>query len=355
MSNARRTSSRTSIGSTATPPRARFRASSFVDPAFDDNDGSRRRTRPTSGSVSSSPRKVVHAVTHGQGVGQDPARLALRRARRLLRPCRAAAGDRARLDRAEPAAGRDPGRLRPYGFRVPAVIISPYARPNYVSHVVHDHTSVMKLIETKWNLPALTFRDANADNLLDAIDLSSRAGVRGTTGAAGARARVDGSASRARLRRRRRGHDSSGRCAHGDTVTRRQRVSVTAVALSRSSCRPPTARSSARSSRSPSSRRGGRRSRASSTRARASAASTSPCCGCCDARAAIPTTRSKMGGRVRYAAELHGPPPDELGDRRSARRRAVLDDHPLRLPWARSGRTGARAGLGRGGARRART
>jgi phospholipase C len=30
----------------------------------------------------------------------------------------------------------------------------------------------MKLIETKWNLPALTFRDANADNLLDAIDLS---------------------------------------------------------------------------------------------------------------------------------------------------------------------------------------
>jgi phospholipase C len=30
----------------------------------------------------------------------------------------------------------------------------------------------MKLIETKWNLPALTFRDANADDLLDALDLS---------------------------------------------------------------------------------------------------------------------------------------------------------------------------------------
>ena len=60
-----------------------------------------------------------------------------------------------------------------YGFRVPAAIISPYARPNYVSHVVHDHTSVMKLIETKWNLPALTYRDANADDLLDSLDLSN--------------------------------------------------------------------------------------------------------------------------------------------------------------------------------------
>jgi phospholipase C len=70
-------------------------------------------------------------------------------------------------------AGAIPGGYDRYGFRVPAVIISPYARPKYVSHVVHDHTSIMKLIETKWNLPALTFRDANADNLLDAIDLSS--------------------------------------------------------------------------------------------------------------------------------------------------------------------------------------
>jgi phospholipase C len=58
-----------------------------------------------------------------------------------------------------------------YGFRVPAVIVSPYARRNYVSHVVHDHTSILKLIETKWNFEAMTFRDARADNLLDSIDL----------------------------------------------------------------------------------------------------------------------------------------------------------------------------------------
>ena len=63
-----------------------------------------------------------------------------------------------------------PGGYDRYGFRVPAVIVSPYARQRYVSHRVHDHTSVLKLIETKWNLPALTYRDANASDLLDAVD-----------------------------------------------------------------------------------------------------------------------------------------------------------------------------------------
>ncbi len=60
-----------------------------------------------------------------------------------------------------------------YGFRVPSGIVSPFARENYVSEVVHDFTSILKLVETKWNLPALTYRDANADNLLDSVDLTS--------------------------------------------------------------------------------------------------------------------------------------------------------------------------------------
>jgi phospholipase C len=68
----------------------------------------------------------------------------------------------------------EPGGYDRYGFRVPAAVISPYARRKYVSHVVHDHTSILKLVETKWNLPALTFRDANADNLLDSLDLEHR-------------------------------------------------------------------------------------------------------------------------------------------------------------------------------------
>ena len=53
---------------------------------------------------------------------------------------------------------------------MPAVVISPYAQRDYVSHVVHDHTSVLRFIETKWNLGALTVRDANADDLLDSLD-----------------------------------------------------------------------------------------------------------------------------------------------------------------------------------------
>ncbi len=60
-----------------------------------------------------------------------------------------------------------------YGFRVPGVLVSPYAKKNYVSHVVFDHTSVLALVERKWNLPALTFRDANANDLTDMLDLEA--------------------------------------------------------------------------------------------------------------------------------------------------------------------------------------
>jgi len=60
------------------------------------------------------------------------------------------------------------GRL---GFRVPFALVSPWARREHVSHVVYDHTSILKLAETKWNLPALTYRDANANAPLDMLDL----------------------------------------------------------------------------------------------------------------------------------------------------------------------------------------
>jgi len=65
-----------------------------------------------------------------------------------------------------------------YGFRVPSVVVSPYAKPDHVSHVVYDHTSVLAMLERKWNLPALTYRDANANDLLDFLDLAAmRRGV----------------------------------------------------------------------------------------------------------------------------------------------------------------------------------
>jgi len=67
--------------------------------------------------------------------------------------------------------GDQAGGYDRYGFRVPAVVVSPYARRNHISRVVRDHTSILKFIERKWNLGALTFRDANADDLLDCLDL----------------------------------------------------------------------------------------------------------------------------------------------------------------------------------------
>ncbi|HVT66885.1 MAG TPA: alkaline phosphatase family protein [Trebonia sp.] len=60
-----------------------------------------------------------------------------------------------------------------YGFRVPAVIVSPYARPDCVVSDVFDHTSILKLVEEKWNLPALTQRDAAATSPLGALDLTA--------------------------------------------------------------------------------------------------------------------------------------------------------------------------------------
>lgn len=62
-----------------------------------------------------------------------------------------------------------------YGFRVPAVVVSPYSRPDHVTHVLHDHTSILAMVERKWNLPAMTMRDANATDLMDFIDLSKMA------------------------------------------------------------------------------------------------------------------------------------------------------------------------------------
>ncbi len=58
------------------------------------------------------------------------------------------------------------------GTRVPMMVISPWARRHYVSKVVHEHTSIVRFIETVYGLPALTNRDANSDALLDMFDFN---------------------------------------------------------------------------------------------------------------------------------------------------------------------------------------
>jgi phospholipase C len=76
------------------------------------------------------------------------------------------------------APGDTPGGYDMYAPRVPAVIVSPYARPHSVSNVVFDHTSVLATIEAKWNLPALTDRDANANAVWDLLDFTAPALLR---------------------------------------------------------------------------------------------------------------------------------------------------------------------------------
>ena len=68
-----------------------------------------------------------------------------------------------------------PGGYDIYGPRVPAVVASPYSRPHGVSDTVCDHTSVLATIEAKWNLPACTYRDANANTVASFLDTSKPA------------------------------------------------------------------------------------------------------------------------------------------------------------------------------------
>ncbi len=68
--------------------------------------------------------------------------------------------------------GNVPAAFDRYGFRVPAVVVSPYAKAHFVSHVVYDHTSILRFIETRFGLPALTQRDALADPMLGMFDFT---------------------------------------------------------------------------------------------------------------------------------------------------------------------------------------
>jgi phospholipase C len=68
------------------------------------------------------------------------------------------------------AAERQLGNNGQLGFRVPCMIISPWAKRATVNHMQFDHTSVLKLIENRWGLPALAVRDAEANDLTNVLD-----------------------------------------------------------------------------------------------------------------------------------------------------------------------------------------
>ena len=72
------------------------------------------------------------------------------------------------------APARDRARP-PSGFRVPALLVSAYARQGQVNHTVLDYTGALKFIEQNWRLPPLTARDATANSLSQRLRLRSRA------------------------------------------------------------------------------------------------------------------------------------------------------------------------------------
>jgi phospholipase C len=59
-----------------------------------------------------------------------------------------------------------------YGFRVPLIVVSPYAQQGYISHVNHDFGSILNFIEHVYNLPSLGYADAYADDLSDCFDFN---------------------------------------------------------------------------------------------------------------------------------------------------------------------------------------
>jgi phospholipase C len=58
------------------------------------------------------------------------------------------------------------------GIRVPAILISPFAKKGFVDHTQYDTSAILKLIEERWNLEPVADRDAQAGDLLSAFDFS---------------------------------------------------------------------------------------------------------------------------------------------------------------------------------------
>ncbi len=66
----------------------------------------------------------------------------------------------------------DSGYVQPLDFfgdgtRIPLIVVSPYAKPGYISHVYTDHVSILKFIERNWRLPPVTYR--SRDNFPDPV------------------------------------------------------------------------------------------------------------------------------------------------------------------------------------------
>ena len=73
-------------------------------------------------------------------------------------------------------AGQIQGDFTKTGFRVPLLVISPFAKKNFVSHTPMDFTAALRLIETRFGLPTLTKRDASMPDMTEFFDFSTANG-----------------------------------------------------------------------------------------------------------------------------------------------------------------------------------
>ena len=60
------------------------------------------------------------------------------------------------------------------GFRVPTLVVSPFAKPGFVCHTQFEHSSLVKFIETNFELGSLGKRDVKANDMMDCFDFSQK-------------------------------------------------------------------------------------------------------------------------------------------------------------------------------------
>jgi phospholipase C len=61
-----------------------------------------------------------------------------------------------------------------YGSRVGCLVLSPYARAGYISHVLHSHVSLVRFCEDRFGLKTLNARDAASDGMTDCFDITQK-------------------------------------------------------------------------------------------------------------------------------------------------------------------------------------
>jgi phospholipase C len=66
------------------------------------------------------------------------------------------------ISTSDAAAGNQDGRR---GFRVPCLLVSPFARRAHIATDVYDHTSILRMIESRWSLRSLSVRTRTANNI----------------------------------------------------------------------------------------------------------------------------------------------------------------------------------------------